>query len=777
MKKTIKLISIIAIIAIVFTGCTQFSGTDISTILPEAEETAYVQCGEYEVIANRLLVGYENIEALNMIANKLGAQVLVTMPEIKAAALKIPGDVQTTIEKLKGKNIEGIRYVEPSYKRELIEPAVQENVLNQSRDPNDPFYPYLWGAKKINAEAVWNMGYTGEGVVVAVCDGGSDSSHPDLAGQYVTGYLAPTDQEIPAGTSVPYGSHGTHVSGTIAAVMGNGVGIAGVAPDSKIMPIPIFAPSFIGDGFVTAGWIWAVNHGAKILQNSWGGPGYSHTLKAGIDYAIENGAIVVVSTGNTHLVENWGFPNTAPGVIGVGASTVKDLLTEFSSRGDSVSVVAPGESILSTIGMDDTATLQGGLPYSFYNGTSMASPHVSGLAALLYQKYPDATPYEMRKLIEDSAVDMDVPGYDENTGYGRIDALAAIQAEMPRATAGGNLTLTIKNNNGNFAVPFVNVTLKREGKPSYYGQADANGVCKFRGIDPDTYDVYISGPDYAALGTRIEEEIAVTFEDFVVEENTEMTLYFDSTFSAELMMPDIDVDYTAKIISSFGNEFQIQTAGAGEIVSFTKPVAPLDIQYVLSVEASPTPAIPAAILTEGFETGDFTNVNWDWTLGGDVDPFVTDTYSSEGTYSAEFGDIDDDQISLMAATPNVAAGNYWLKFDVKLSTEESWDFVYVYVDGEQVWVGSGIEDWQTITVPYSGGEVAFEYVKDAAYSEVGDTAWIDNIRVIPIPVDYNDYYVEGLVTVNGQAIPVAQNLYLGSYVDEFELETVPWTLF
>jgi hypothetical protein len=428
--------------------------------------------------------------------------------------------------------------------------------------------------------------------------------------------------------------------------------------------------------------------------------------------------------------------------------------------------------------MDDTATLQGGLPYSFYNGTSMASPHVSGLAALLYQKYPDATPYEMRKLIEDSAMDLDAPGYDENTGYGRIDALAAVQTPLSNEkNLGGNLTIQVTNKGAVFGIPYVNVTLKREGKPSYYAQANAAGVCQFRGIDPDTYDIYISGPDYMSLGSRMEEEISATYQGMVVRENTEMKVKFNSTFSVELTMPNEAGEYNCKIESTFGPVFQEQIVGPGDTVTFTKPDSVEDIQYLLSVEASPALVPPASILTEGFETGDFANPDWVWTIGGDVDPFVSNLVSSVGTYSAQFGDIEDDEISWMEASPNVSAGNYWLKFDVKLSTEEGWDFVYVYVDGEQVWVGSGIEDWQTITVPYSGGEVAFEYVKDAAYSEVGDTAWIDNIRVIPIPVDYNDYYVEGLVTVNGQAIPVAQNLYLGSYVDEFELETVPWTLF
>lgn len=778
MKKTTTILTVAIMILIVFTGCTKYAGYDPDTIIPGKVETQYVQCGEYDVIANRLLVGYETTDALNALAEKLNAQILKTIPQINAAALTIPGDVETTIKELSRKNIEGIRYIEPSYKRDYIQPEIIDNTLSSTRDPNDPFYPYLWGAKKINAEAAWDLGYTGAGVIVAVSDAGVDASHPDLQGQFVDGYNAALDQVIPAGTSIPYDSHGTHVSGTIAAVKDNGEGIVGIAPDAKIMPIPIFAPDFIGDLYVVYGWIWAVGNGAKILQNSWGGPGYSHTLKAGIDYAIENGAIVVVSTGNTHINENWGFPNTAPGVIGVGASTVNDLLTEFSSRGDSVSVVAPGESILSTIGMEDPATLQGGLHYSYYNGTSMASPHVSGLAALLYQKYPDATPYEMRKLIEDSAMDMDAPGYDENTGYGRIDALAALQlSAQTRQDAGGNLTILITDSAEMFGVPFVNVTLKREGKPSYYAQANAAGVCQFRGIDPDTYDVYISGPDYVALGSRIQEEIAVTYEDRVVGADTLMTITFGSTFSAELTMPDEAGEYICKIESTFGPVFQQQVAAPGDTVSFTKPISDNDLLYYLSVQASPALVPPASILTEGFETGDFTNANWAWTIGGDVDPFVTGLESSVGDHSAEFGDIEDEQSSSMAATPNVAAGNYWLKFDVKLSTEEGWDFVYAYVNGVLVWTGSGIVDWQTITVPYTGGSIAFEYVKDGAFSEVGDTAWIDNIRVIPIPADFEDYTVTGTVTINGYDIPVSQNLYLGQYVDEFELESVPWMIF
>ena len=789
MKKLTTILSVLMIIAFVFTGCTRYAGTEANPVLPENQPdpdsfaVSYTAFGEYDVLAHTLLVGYENMDSLETFARKLGAQIRRTVPQINVAELRIPGDVADTLGKLEGKTIAGIRYVEPSYKRELIQPTVESVALTQSRVTDDPLYDYLWGLKKINAEGAWALGYTGDGVIVAVCDSGSDSSHPDLAGQYVTGYNALLDEEIPAGTSVQYDSHGTHVSGTIAAVKDNGEGIVGVAPDAKIMPIPIFYGEdgdFIGDINVIFGWMWAVDQGAKILQNSWGGPGYSHTLKMGIDYALENGAIVVVSTGNTHVSENWGYPNNYPGVIGVGASTVNDSLTEFSSRGDSVSVVAPGESILSTIGVDDPATLQGGLHYSYYGGTSMASPHVSGLAALLYQKFPDATPYEMRKLIENSAVDMDLPGYDKNTGYGRIDALAALQQNAStRQDVGGNLMVTVLGNEGETFLPLVNITLKRDGKPSYYAQSGGlPGM--FFGIDPDTYDVYLSGPSYKGLGSRLEEEVASTEEGVVIGDDTVLIVNVASTFAAEITMPDKAGQYTARMIRADGTaEFQNQNVGPGETVEFTKPDddGNNSVFYYISVEASPAPVPPAPILTESFESGNFTNVAWNWVLGGDATPIVTDQEAFVGTFSAQFGDISEDESCWMAALPDVPVGDYWLKFNVKCSTEEGWDFVNVYLDDALVYSCSGELDWEEITLPYAGEVIGFEYVKDGAVSEGGDTAWIDNLRVIPIPADFDDYVVTGTVTINGHVIPVSQNLYLGQYIDEYELGSKPWLLF
>ncbi|MDN5360141.1 MAG: hypothetical protein PWQ84_1204 [Thermotogaceae bacterium] len=793
MKTTLKTILLVVFVAFLFISCTNQPMELKDDLLDVNLNLDTITYKGVDIHKNILLVGYESYQDAMNLARRLNATVRRNIPEINVVSLITEESVDDLLLNFQDKEIKGIRYIEPSVVRTMPEIKLMNDVnLNESRSiSDDPLAPYLWGLEKIGAESVWYSGYTGKGVVVAVLDGGSDSSHPDLNGQYVDGYNAVEDTIIPKNTSLPYGSHGTHVSGIIAAKKDNDEGIVGLAYESKLMPIPIFygpSSSFIGDDLVAAGFVWAVDNGAKILQNSWGGPGYSQTLKDAIDYALKNNVTVVVSTGNTHIDENWGFPNTVPGIIGVGASNVNDQVTDFSSSGDSVSVVAPGERILSTVAVGDTGGLYGGeLPYAYYNGTSMASPYVSALAAMLYQKFPDATAYQIRKIIENGAEDNGISifrgnqPHEPNYGYGRIDAVKTMELDLPEHKA-DHLLIEVTDSKGN-PVPTVFVTLSRTDGPNYYAKTNENGECYFNQIDPDTYDIFIGGPDWLDVNSlihRLEEEVANTvFPNMVYETTKKLALQIQSAFEAQLTMPSADVDYNAKIVDSLGNEFQKQTVGKDAVVNFTKPNSMEDIHYYLSVESSPAIVTPQATLTEGFETGDFSNQEWAWAIGGDVAPTVTNIEASEGEYSARFGEMTDEQASWMVGFPVVEVGNYWLKFDIKLSTEEGWDFVNVYVNDVKVWAGSGIYDWQTITVPYSGGEenVVFEYVKDAAVSSGEDTAWIDNIKIIPIPDDFEDYIVTGNVIINGNVIPVEQNLYLGNFVDEFELETVPWTLF
>ncbi|HPE70241.1 MAG TPA: S8 family serine peptidase [Thermotogota bacterium] len=797
MKKTLWITIALVSILVLFSAC---QGTMSVADNPFEESGPNVVINEkgidnYPIFEKEILVGYENIEALNAFADNLGAVVNDTIPQIRVASLRTELSVKQTLDMLKGKKLEGIRFVEPSYVRTQEEPTIGGDLLEQAVSraaPDDPFYGFQWGHRVVNSEAAWDAGYDGSGVVVAICDGGADSAHPDLAGQFVDGFNALTDTVIPAGTSVPYGAHGTHVSGIVAATRNNGIGVAGLASGAKLMPIPVFAPDYIGDFNVGQGWVWAVDNGAKILQNSWGGPGYSQTQKDAADYALFFGAMVIVSTGNTHVDENWGQPNSLPGILGVGSINALGEVADHTSRGDSLSVLAPGDVVLSTVPQAD-AEIQGNQPYAYWGGTSMASPWVSALAAILFQKFPDATPYQIRKIIEQTAVAPNgfgrgIADYTPETGYGYIDVEAALAAELP-VDVGGNLFVSVTDSTGLWPLAGVSVTLSRDGLPSYYAQTDWWGDAWFLEIDPDTYDVIIGGPDYSRADSeafRIQEELGVTVNDVIVGAGGLIEVAFTSEFAGSLTMPDADKEYTVSVVDAWteGIVYQQSVVGPGEEVLITRPNnGDGEVLYYITVEPSPAldPA-PDPIVSDDFSSGDFSNPNFAWDLSGDVDPFVQTLVVPDGsTHAVEFGDVDDSQSSWFSTTQDVPVGTpYLLRFDRKVSSEDGWDFFEVYVNGVMVYNASGEEDWETITLALEAGEnvIEFGYVKDSSVSEGDDTAWVANVGISPRQADYLDMFVVGDMTLNGNApIPIAHNLYDSFYIDEFAIGDIPWASF
>jgi len=796
MKKTLWITLALVSILVLFSAC---QGNMAVSENPFEESGPNVVINEkgidnHPIFEKEILVGYESIEALNAFADNLGAVVNETIPQIRVASLRTELSVKQTLDMLKGKKLEGIRFVEPSYVRTQEEPTVGGDVLEQvvSRAaPNDVFYEFQWGHRVVKSEAAWDEGYDGSGVVVAICDGGADSAHPDLAGQFVDGFNALTDTLIPAGTSVPYGAHGTHVSGIVAATRNNGIGVAGLASGSKLMPIPVFAPDFIGDFNVAQGWIWAVQNGAKILQNSWGGPGYSQTLKDGADFALFFGAMVIVSTGNTHIDENWGSPNSLPGILGVGSINALGEVVDHTSRGDSLSVLAPGDVVLSTVPQAE-AEIQGNQPYAYWGGTSMASPWVSALAAILFQKFPDATPYQIRKIIEETAVAPNGFGrgladYTPETGYGYIDVEAALAAELPVAE-GGTFVVSVTDSTGFWPLAGVSVTLSRDGLPSYYAQTDWWGDALFLEIDPDTYDVIIGGPDYSREDSdtfRVQEELGVTVNDVEVGANGLIEVAFTSEFAGSLTMPDADKEYTVSVVDFLETTvYQQSVAGPGEEVLINRPNnGDGEVWYYITVEPSPAldPA-PAPIVFDDFSSGDFSNPGFAWELSGDVDPFVQALVVPDGsTHAVEFGDVDDSQSSWFSTVQDVPVGTqYLLSFDRKVSSEDGWDFFEVYLNGVMVYSASGEEDWETVTLSLGAGEntIEFGYVKDTNTSDGDDTAWVANVGISTRQADYLDMFVVGDMTLNGNApIPIAHNLYDSFYIDEFAIGDIPWASF
>lgn len=539
-----KLLIVIAIgVLIVLMSCQiNFQERNINI-----EKPVFGEVDGFKYFEGRLIVGYENREAVNKIIEVLDAKVTVEIPQIKAVGLKFDGKVKDALNKLKKMKLDGIRYVEPSYVREIPEPTVVDDELLKLTVTgcDEEFAPYLWGLWKVNALDAWEEA-TGTGIIIAVVDTAIDGQHPDLIGQFVTGYDPELGVEIPPDTDYqdpdnPSDDHGTHVAGTIAAKR-DGTGVVGLAYGAKIMPIVIFkgingSSYYVGDEFTAAGIVWAVDHGADVLSNSWGGWGYSHTLKEAIDYALKKGAIFVASAGNDHTDQHFHYPSAYPGVIAVAASTARDEIIDFSSRGDYISVSAPGVRILSCIPRG-SAESEGiyERPYAYWSGTSMAAPHVSALVALLKQKYPDATPYQIKKMIEKGAVDIEDPGFDHSSGYGRIDAKASLD-KNPSDYTGATLNVEVKASGG-WGVSRAYVTLKRvSGDGSYYAKTDDNGVARFYNIDPGEYIMIVGGPDWLDLSApnrRMEEELSVTNPITLESGEATETIIFDSECSISL---------------------------------------------------------------------------------------------------------------------------------------------------------------------------------------------------------------------------------------------------
>ncbi|MEU8658965.1 S8 family peptidase [Actinoplanes philippinensis] len=288
----------------------------------------------------------------------------------------------------------------------------------------DPYREDQWDLDKMNVAGAWDQDTTGADVVVAVIDTGVDGSHPDLAGNVLTGYDAIDDTE---GGDSDGNGHGTHVAGTVAAVAGNGEGITGIAPDARILPVKVLDADGTGYTSDTAeGIVWAVDNGAQVINLSLGADTATAAEEAAVAYAIENGVTVVAAAGNQREEGSpTSYPAAYDGVIAVAATDADDEIAEYSNQGDYVDVAAPGSAILSTYPGDLS---EDGSEYAELNGTSMASPHVAAVAALIKASRPEITPQGIQNALEESAVDLGEDGFDNDFGHGRVDAAAAVEA-------------------------------------------------------------------------------------------------------------------------------------------------------------------------------------------------------------------------------------------------------------------------------------------------------------------------------------------------------------
>lgn len=257
-------------------------------------------------------------------------------------------------------------------------------------------------------------------VTVAVIDTGLDINHPELKANLLPPYNA-ADPANGAFTDM----HGTHVAGIVAGGANNGIGGQGVAPNAKILPIDVFNGGFGASDYVIAeGILYAIEKGVDVINMSLGGYMESAIFEEAVQKAIDAGITVVAAAGNEGWDE-YSSPASYEGVISVGATNDKNELAEFSNYGPSVDIVAPGEDVYSTV-----FDYLKGSSFVKASGTSMASPVVAGIAALLKSKYPDLKPFEVEYILEHTAIDLGEKGYDLTFANGLVNPVAALKYDV-----------------------------------------------------------------------------------------------------------------------------------------------------------------------------------------------------------------------------------------------------------------------------------------------------------------------------------------------------------
>lgn len=270
-----------------------------------------------------------------------------------------------------------------------------------------------WGIPHINADSVQATGVTGSGVKVAILDTGIDGNHEDLNVLGGASFISGEPDALQDGNG-----HGTHVAGTVAG-LNNTLGVLGVAPAADLYAVKVLDSSGSGSfSGIVQGIEWAVENGMDVINMSLGASSGSTTLQQACDLAYNSGIVVVAAAGNsgTRGKRNTiGYPAKYASVIAVGAVDSTNTRASFSSVGEELEVMAPGVNILSSVP---------GNGYDSYNGTSMASPHVAGAAALILAKYPSLTNVEVRDRLRNTATPLGDSFY---YGNGVINVLAAIQ--------------------------------------------------------------------------------------------------------------------------------------------------------------------------------------------------------------------------------------------------------------------------------------------------------------------------------------------------------------
>ncbi len=374
-----------------------------------------------EAVPGRALVKWRDdvdINTIEQINAAAGVQVIGMVNAVGAQILSAPAGHSTEDILAAYASMPEVQYVEPDYVATIgdSQPTgpllTADDLRTVQQMTNDPKLSSQYSITKMSVTGAWDA-TRGDNVVIGILDTGADFTHPDLNGKFVSSGRDFVNNDSDA--TDDHG-HGTHVSGIAAAATNNGVGIAGVGYNAKILPVKVLDSSGSGSySAIANGITWATDNGAKVINMSLGGPYSSQVLEDATNYAWNHGVVIIAAAGNSNT-SSPSYPAMSAHVIGVGATDENDQRASFSNYGQNADIAAPGNNILSTV--------MGG-QYQSWSGTSMASPNAAGVAALVAAAHPTWTNSQIRSALE-TTTDNTNAGASIPLGYGRINAARAV---------------------------------------------------------------------------------------------------------------------------------------------------------------------------------------------------------------------------------------------------------------------------------------------------------------------------------------------------------------
>ncbi len=652
----------------------------------------------------------------------------------------------------------------------LVAYAEPNGAVQLARQPNDPdFASRQWALSAINAPAAWDVVTGSSDITIAIIDTGIDLNHPDLRTKLVTGTT------FVKGTTSAQDDHGhgTHVAGIATASTNNGIGMAGVSWGALLMPVKVLDSAGSGTyAELINGIYYAASHGAKIINMSLMSTSYSQAVQDAIDYAYGQGALLIAAAGNCGQggtgcggMNPIVYPAANSHVLSVAATDDQDRRAVFSTYNAFVAIAAPGVGIYSTNWQNGVST------YYWMSGTSQASPHVAGLAALIWSGRPWLRNSDIEAVLKNTVKDANVvefPGYDVYMGWGRIDAQRAVDRSAPASAV---LPLPAALANPLFTVSWAGSD-DNSGLRSYTIQyRDGNGLWQdwlagisvtqsvFSGVMGHTYYFQSSATDWAgnvepypggegdarvhltrcSISGQVRDNRGVAVAGASVFLADEMvTAVSDESGRYELALPQCDGTFAVTAVSPvFGAIPPLfgRVATAGEATSGVDIILP-----------------PADNLLRnsnwGFEQGGLAPA---WTVGGEMLPVLAPGQGHTGNGAAYLGTV------MTATSP---AGESWIAITATIPItvyRPTLSFMYRILT-----MDNGLHD--SFEVRVDGQPVFSDSYAGSDYGVVRDLGWRHGWADLG---DYAGQTVQvRLVVLQGQAYA---SYPTGAFVDEVSL--------